>query len=148
MLEPVTMSETDSEEKDWLILALRCPAAWLPLAYILGNFILWESEAGGMPVVGSIFASVLTGSANAVLLVVCALAWRGNKAMQVAVALCSLLLVAFVPLSFEMMRQLPTDAQAALVVPFWGAPACILHLLLSCALCFVARRFTRKCLSR
>lgn len=128
----------DSEEKDWLILALRSPAAWLPLGYILGNFALWEAESGAMPVVGSMFASVFTGSVNAVLLVVCAIVWRKNKAMQVAVALCSLLLAAFVPLSLEMLRQLPTDAQAALVIPFWGAPACILHLLLSFALFFVA----------
>lgn len=113
---------------------LRHPAAVVALLYILSNLVFWGwlADIEAMPILGEIFACACTGGVNAVVIVLLSGCREFRSVAGGALLLLSaLLLLAFVPLWYELERVLPTDAQAALAFPFWGGAACVVHAALS-----------------
>lgn len=108
------------------------PAAIVALSYILVNLIMWNLLAPELSLFAAGIACVFTGSGNALLIVaLCYCADFRTVLGCVLLTITSLLLFAFVPVSMEIDRVLPTDAQAALAFPFWGGVSCGVHALLS-----------------
>lgn len=110
---------------------LQHPARVVALVYILLNLIFW-SFVGGGGVSGGAFASVFSGSINALLVLGMSYTQVAGRApVRERLVFCAWLLFALFPVSLAIAAQLHTDAQAALAIIFVGGLASAVHLALS-----------------
>ena len=129
----------------YLLNLMRYPACAIAVIYLVVCLAIWADNcwaSSGM--VGVMFGMLCTGGVNA-LLIVLASACRDVRTLPMGAALtfCSLMLFAFPPLIFLLIKQLPTDAQAAVAIPFYGGAATVLHLMVSLVLCGGVHWFSR-----
>lgn len=129
----------------YLLYLMRHPASAIAVIYLVVCLAIWADNcwaSSGM--VGVMFGMLCTGGVNA-LLIVLASACRDVRTLPMGAALtfCSLMLFAFLPLIFLLIKQLPTDAQAAVAIPFYGGAATVLHLMVSLVLCGGVHWFSR-----
>lgn len=133
------MQET-STFTGYLLRVLRHPAGLVSLFYLVVCLSIWADGVG----TGAWLGALCTGGVNAVLIGLASACREGRTLpMGAALTLCALLLFTFIPLIFRLIEQLPTDAQAAVAIPFCGGAACALHLMVSLVLCGLVYWFAR-----
>lgn len=117
---------------NYLLYPLKHPAGVVAVVYLVTCLAIWADGIG----TGAWFGALCTGGVNAVLIILASACREGRTLpMGTALTLCALLLFAFIPLIHRLIEQLPTDAQAAVAIPFCGGAACGLHLAVSLVLC-------------
>lgn len=133
------MQQPTSFER-YLLCLLKHPAGVVAVIYLVTCLSIWADGVG----TGAWFGVLFTGGVNAVLIILASGCREGRTLpMGAALTLCALLLFAFIPLIFRLIEQLPTDAQAAVAIPFCGGAACALHLAVSLVLSGIVYWFTR-----